>query len=280
MKLELDTALIRSSLGHGVAVMRQSWRRFWPLMLFMLGLAVLPASGGPNAWLWLSLLVSSLLTLMLKGALFRVGDPDTAADHPGLGRFGLQLGGVEGRLVWAGLGKWAFLGFLAFLLFFLIIVLASIIAYGRGHELTFANAASIQTELGSWGSLLVGFVSLVAGLWLFGLFVRLQLCAAASAYSEAPQVLATLHLTDRMVLTVLVVSSLVWLPFFAMMVVSMKLGVGLAATEPMVVLSLASSVLMIMVLTPLDIGIQAALYRSLKARHNPVEDPQDSGEKD
>ena len=277
MRLELDMALVRSSLGHGVAVMRQSWRRFWPLMLVMLGLAVLPAPVAPHTWLWLAMLASSIFALMLKGALFRIADPDAEVDHPGLGQFGLQLRGVEGRLIWAGLGKWAFIGFLAFLLFFLIIVLAAIIAYGRGHELTFANAASIQTELGAWGSLLVAVISLVAGLWLFGLFVRLQLCAVASAYSDAPKVLATLHLTDRKVLTVLVVSSLVWLPFVAMMVVLMKLNVGLAATGPMMVLSLASSVLLIMVLTPLDIGIQAALYRSLKARHNPEEYPQESG---
>ena len=83
-----------------------------------------------------------------------------------------------------------------------------------------------------------------------------------------------------MVLTVMTVSSLVWLPIAIIIIVSMPQWAGSVPTDLSMMVGLIFRAFSILVLTPLDIGIQAALYRSLKARHNPVEDPQDSGARD
>lgn len=280
MYLELDMPLVRSSLANGLAVARTAWKRLWVLMALVISVNALMWLIDIKTWYWVQTPIAFLMGLTLNGALFRIADPDSPVDHSGLGPFGLQWGGIEGRLFWAALGKWAFVAFLAFLAFFFIVVLAAIIAFGRGHELNLASPAAFDEELGLWGTLVVAFATLIASAWLIGLSLRLYLCGAASAYSAAPQVLATLHLTDRKTLPLFVISSAVWIPSLAIGFVGMNFKIESLGAGPRMVFDLATSVLSTLVLVPLDIGIQAALYRSLKAGHNPTEYPLESGKKD
>lgn len=280
MKLELDTALIRSSLGHGVAVMRQSWKRFWPLMLIVSALEF----GATRLAVWQTLCLQPLIWatvgIALRGALFRIADLEHKGDFSGLGPFGLQWRGIEGRLLVATICKWALLAFLCILIMFFAYVLINIIAYGGGKDFDLAPSANQASKLGRWGILTTYIIPLFSLIGMIWLSVRLILSDAASAYSDRFQVLSTLRLTANNTLNVLVIAVLTSLPGEFL-----KLGVNAAERNGLgsiAILALGPAVYLGINLSflPLSIGTQAALYRTLKARHNPVEDPQDSGEKD
>jgi len=280
MKLELDTALIRSSLGHGVAVMRQSWRQFWPLMLVVSVLEF----GATRLAVWQTLcfqpLIWATVGISLRGALFRIADSEHKGDSSGLGPFGLQWRGIEGRLLVATICKWALLAFLCILIMFFAYVLINIIAYGGSKGFDLTPSSHQVSKPGHWGNLTIYIITLLSLGGMVWLSIRLILSDAASAYSDRFQVLSTLRLTANNTLNVLVIAILTSLPGELL-----KLGVNAAERNGLgsiAILVLGPAVYWGINLSflPLSIGAQAALYRSLKARHNPVEVPQDSGAKD
>ena len=280
MRLQLDMALVRSSLGHGVVVMRQAWRRFWPLMLILSALNVTGSSiDSPLARLICTVL-GGLLTISLYGALFRIGDPSRDLPHPNLGRLGIQFRDIEARLMWAYLGKAAILVFLGLLLVVSNLVLAAIIAYGRGHELTLANPSAYGVELGPVGLGVLAVTIIISILYLMWLSMRLYLVEPASAYERQPQILATLPLTRGKIKTLAVAIGVVWVGYVSALIASAYIGYSMLSSLMTDALMGILESALIFVVVPFDTGVKAALYRSLKAGHNQTEYPLESGEKD
>jgi hypothetical protein len=225
-------------------------------------------------------ILGGLLTISLFGALFRIADPSRDLAHPNLGRFGIQFRDIEARLLWAYLGKAAILVFIGLLLVVFNLVLAAIIAYGRGHELTLAIPSAYWVELGPLGLCVLAITIIISTLYIMWLSIRLYLVEPASAYGREPQILSTLPLTRGSLYSLGLAIGVVWVGYLIALIASGGIGYSVPSSLMKYALMCVLESALIFVLVPFDIGIKAALYRTLKARHNPVEDPQDSGEKD
>ena len=290
MRLQLDMALVRSSLGHGLAVTRLAWKKCPGILILML-LAILGADyldlavanqGLANFGL---LLVYNLASIAAYGAVYRLAAGDDEAGAQGLGPCGFQWRALEGRLLGAALLLVLLFVFAIVLVVFLLLALAAIIAYGHGHELTLSSPVAIGAELGVGGIVVMLVTSVLALAALVALYLRLCLSGPASAYSGKISVLSTLGLTKNRVLSLLFVFGAI----YGAMVLFMLVGEALIAALSRLGMDLSSlrlgfSALYtgpgVLVIVPMIAATQAALYRSLKAGHNQTEYPLESGKKD
>ena len=290
MRLQLDMALVRSSLGHGLAVTRLAWKKCPGILILML-LAILGADyldlavanqGLANFGL---LLLYNLASIAAYGAVFRLAAGDEDAESAGLGAWGFQWRALEGRLLGAALLLVLLFMFAVVLVVFLLLALAAIIAYGHGYELTLSSPAAIGAELGLGGIAVMLVASVLAIAALVNLYLRLCLSGPASAHSGKISVLSTLGLTKNRVLSLLFVFGAIYGAMVLFMLggevfiaILSRLGMDLSG------LRLGFSVLYTgvgtLVIVPMIAATQAALYRSLKAGHNQTEYPLESGEKD
>lgn len=290
MRLQLDMALVRSSLKHGLAVTRQTWKKCPGILILML-VTLLSADylnlaeanhGSANFGL---LLVYNLASIAAYGAVFRLVAGDNDAEASGLGPQGFQWRALEGRLLGATLLLILLFVFAVVLLLFLLLALAAIIAYGHGHELTLSSPAAIGAELGLGGTVVMLVTSVLAVAALVTLYLRLCLSGPASAYLGKISVLSTLGLTKNQVFSLLCAFGAIFGPMIIVMLVgevliaSMhRLGMTVSGLEA--VFSVLKRGLEVLVFVPMIAATQAALYRSLKAGHNPTEYPLESGKKD
>ena len=290
MRLQLDMALVRSSLGHGVAVTRQAWKKCPGILILML-LAILGADyldlalanqGLANFGL---LLLYNLASIAAYGAVFRLAADDDEAEANGLGPWGFQWRALEGRLLGATLLLVLLPIFAIVLVVFLLLALAAIIAYGHGHELTLSSPAAIGAELGLGGIVVMLVTSVLAVAALVTLYLRLCLSGPASAYSGKISVLSTLILTKNRVFSLLcafgaIFGSIILIMLVGEVLIASVNSLGMEVSGLEAVVSVLKRSLEVLVFVPMIAATQAALYRSLKPGHNQTEYPLESGKKD
>ncbi len=278
MRLQLDLALVRNSLGHGLAVTRLAWKKCPGILILMLA-AIL---GANNLGLALAhpglanfglLLVYNLASIAAYGAVYRLAAGDDEAGANGLGPWGFQWRALEGRLLGAALLLVLLFVFAIVLVVFLLLALAAIIAYGHGHELTLSSPAAIGAELGLGGIVVMLVTSVLALVASVSLYLRLCLSGPASAYSGKISVLSTLGLTKNHSLSFLFVFGAIYGPMILFMLcgevlISVLARVGMDLSGLKIGFSALYTGLGTLVIVPMIAATQAALYRSLKARHN------------
>jgi hypothetical protein len=290
MRLQLDMALVRNCLSHGVAVTRLAWKKCPGILILMLA-AILGADylglalAHPGLANFGLLLVYNLASIAAYGAVYRLAAGDDEAGANGLGPWGFQWRALEGRLLGAALLLVLLFVFAIVLVVFLLLALAAIIAYGHGHELTLSSPAAIGAELGLGGIVVMLVCCGLAFAALAILYLRLCLSGPASAYLGKISVLSTLGLTKNRVLSLLFVFGAIYGAMVLFMLggevliaALFRLGMDLSGLR--VGFSVLYTGLGTLVVVPMVAATQAALYRALKAGHNPPEYPLESGEKD
>ena len=290
MNLQIDMALVRSSLSHGMSVTNLAWRQCPGILIVML----VSLLGGDyldrivtNQGLvkFCLPLIYNLAAIAAYGAVFRLAAGDDEAKSAGLGPWGFQWRALEWRLLGVALLTLLLFVFAFVLVVFLLLALAAIIAYGNGHELSLSSQAAIEAELGLWGGIVMSVSGVLAIAALLTLSLRLCLSGPASAYSGKVSVLSTLGLTKDRVLSLLCAFSAI----YGFMVIIMLAGevmvavfsrLGMDALGFRSVFSVLYTGLGSLVVVPMVAATQAALYRSLKAGHNAMKHPLESGIKE
>jgi hypothetical protein len=259
------------ALRHGLMTMQRSWRLAPAVLLSYVAVSLAfhfqrLSSTGLSA-LWAGLLLLSLLTATAaNGAAYRIALNPLAERPEGLGPLGLQWRNMELRIVCANLLLGLLFGFFVALAVFLVLALAAVIAYGRGHELTFNGSAAIVEELGGLGLGLVGLaVVIAAGLALI-LAVRLCLSEVTSAYSGKIQVLSSRVLTKGRVIELLPAVLISWSPSLVAMVLFVLVTSQESSGEPLkFAVSALSAIVPAFVQIPFSAGVFASIYQRLKA---------------
>jgi hypothetical protein len=142
--------------------------------------------------------------IMATGLAYRLATREAPPQKVRLSLLGLQWGTMEERYLISSLFMGLLIIFYFILVVFLVLVFATIIAYGRGQELTLKTMSVGIKELGPLGAGAVAFVAILG--WLGGvwLYARVSLCQVASLCSGEIRVLSSAHLTKGRVLALLV----------------------------------------------------------------------------
>lgn len=250
-------------LSDGVANVKRAWAKARvPLLImaaFPTALAFVdPLKLNPQYFFVFGpyLIVSAIWFLIATGLAYRLAASEAPPQKSRLSLLGLQWGTMEERYLISSLFAGLISAFYLILVVFLLLVFASIIAYGRGQGLSMKGMSAILNELGTIGFAVVVFAAILGCLGWIWLQVRLSLSQVASLYSGKVQVLSSTSLTKGRVLALL-------LPLIVVLLIACR--IQLNVTGPLrIFLAIATGLWTVFIQIPFSAGVFASIYQRLK----------------
>jgi hypothetical protein len=264
---------VGASLVYAWTLLKQHWRAIWAVLaLYSLAATVnLAGAYALNNGLMLGGAAAQLLAqLVLYGALFRLALADRHPADPAfaLGHAGLQWGGIEWRLLGAGVLFVLFLTIIAVLGVVLVSGVALGIIINHGGAAPPTTPQAVLAALGPTGQTVVSVLFALVILALIYCYIRLSLAFTATADAGKVSVLASWSLTKAHGWRILGALILVQLPL--MLIESLIAAAGDSAApatatpmsaEAAMFSALAIGVVYGCVIAPLSAGVLAYYYR-------------------
>ena len=264
---------VGASLVYAWTLLKQHWRAIWAVLALvsLAGTIYLAGAYAGNNELQIGGVVAQLLTgLLLYGAVFRLAFADRHPADPGfaLGHAGLQWGGIEWRLLGAGVLLTLFLAIIAVLGMVLVSAVALGIIMNHGGATPPTTPQAVLAALGPNGQTVVSVIFFLVLLALLYCYVRLSLALAATVDTGKVSVLASWSLTKAQGWRILGALILVQLPLMLIesLIAAASDGAGPGTGAPMsaeaaMLSALAIGAIFGCVIAPLSAGVLAYYYR-------------------
>ncbi len=272
-------------LAAGFANVRRVWGKvrvpFALSMIPSIALALLPVDfykqgvTGALAF-WGTLIVMLPVSLVMTGLVYGLAANESSPQELRFRLFYRKWLSMGWRHLISSIMVCLLLVFYAVLVLFLTLVFATVIAYGRGHELTMDGVPAIMNELGAVG---VSAVLLVAGLGALGgvwLYLRVALSQVASVYGGGVRVLSSAYLTKGRVLALVPFASIGLVYCLGFLIATLDRKSGGVTGLSKILLNIVSVIWTVFVQIPFSAGVFASIYQRLKPADKEDSDRPDS----